>query len=252
MHFLASGLACPVDFAQHSVPDSDPPPPDEIPGVSSGAGLYLTGIIILALASAGLLYWRFRERPPQVVQTQAPVAAGKDAQLNPGVYNAPPPPPPPSETAKGGAASQGTAAAKTASSASPGASAAGASATPGSSATPGAPGAASAAPVGAGPCSACGEGQFSGALTSALQSAAAGARACYNRALKTSEVSGSINVSVQVGSTGAVCGASITKDTVGSGEIAACVLAKFQGKSFPAPQSGCVVVNIPIKFEIKQ
>jgi hypothetical protein len=85
-----------------------------------------------------------------------------------------------------------------------------------------------------------------------LQSAASGARTCYNRALKTSEVSGSITVSVQVGSTGAVCGASVTKDTVGSAEIASCVLGSFRGKSFPAPQSGCVVVNIPIRFEIKQ
>jgi hypothetical protein len=61
-----------------------------------------------------------------------------------------------------------------------------------------------------------------------------------------------MSVSVQVGSNGAVCGASITKDTVGSGEISSCVLGKFRGRSFPAPQSGCVVVNIPIKFEIQQ
>jgi hypothetical protein len=84
-----------------------------------------------------------------------------------------------------------------------------------------------------------------------MQSATAGARTCYKRALRTSEVSGSISVSVQVGSNGAVCGAAITKDTIGSSEIASCVLAKFQGKTFPAPQSGCVVVNIPIRFEIQ-
>jgi hypothetical protein len=30
------------------------------------------------------------------------------------------------------------------------------------------------------------------------------------------------------------------------------VLNRFRGRSFPAPTSGCVVVNIPISFAIKQ
>lgn len=225
--------------------DSQPPPSDQIPGASSGAGLYLAGIIILAAATAGLLYWRFRERPPQVVVTTAATSA-KEASVDPALYRAPPPPPPPPiEAVKPSVAGQ-------AAGAKPTTSASGAAgATAGATASPASP-ASTAVVEGPGPCSACGEGQPSGALTAGLQNAAAGARACYNRALRTSEVSGSINVSVQVGSTGAVCGASITKDTVNSAEIASCVLAKFRGKSFPAPQSGCVVVNIPIKFEIKQ
>lgn len=205
--------------------DSKPPPSEPIPGAPSGTGLYIAGIVLLAGASAGLLYWRFRERPPQVIQV--PVGPGaKDAPRDPIVLHAPPPPPP-IEALPPAAAGTGTAAA---------------SAAPGGSSG------------GAGACSACGseKAQASDALTSALQSAAAGARGCYNRALRTGEVSGSMNVSVQVGSNGAVCGATITKDTVGSGEIASCVLGKFRGRSFPAPQSGCVVVNIPIKFEIQQ
>lgn len=206
--------------------DSQPPPSEPIPGAPSGTGLYIAGILLLAGATGGLLYWRFRERPPQIVQAPV-VASARDAPRDPIVLHAPPPPPP--------LEALGTAAA-------------GANTAPAASAAPG--GASSGA--GAGACSACGSGEGSDALTSALQSAAAGARGCYNRALRTGEVSGSMTVSVQVGSNGAVCGATVTKDTVGSGEIASCVLGKFRGRSFPAPQSGCVVVNIPIKFEIQQ
>lgn len=228
--------------------DSQPPPPppsEPIPGVSSGAGLYLAGIVILGALTAGLLYWRLRERPQEIAPTPAATsvaATTKAAPVEPGVFNAPPPPPPPPlEALKSpqGGAGPGTAGAKTNPSATPSAVVSAAAVT---AAQPGAPG----------PCSACGEGQTSGALNAAIQNAASGARTCYNRALKTSEVSGTITVSVQVGSTGAVCGASITRDNVGSGEIATCVLDKFRGKSFPAPQSGCVVLNIPIRFEIKQ
>jgi hypothetical protein len=61
-----------------------------------------------------------------------------------------------------------------------------------------------------------------------------------------------MTVSVQVASTGAVCSAALIEDTVGSGEIASCVLGRFRGKSFPPPKSGCVVVNVPINFTIKQ
>jgi hypothetical protein len=61
-----------------------------------------------------------------------------------------------------------------------------------------------------------------------------------------------MTVSVQVGSSGAVCGASIANDSVNSGEISSCVLGRFRGRTFPPPESGCVVVNIPIAFTIKQ
>jgi hypothetical protein len=61
-----------------------------------------------------------------------------------------------------------------------------------------------------------------------------------------------MTVSVQVGSNGSVCSASIVSDSVNSNEISSCVLGRFRGRSFPSPQSGCVVVNIPINFTIKQ
>jgi hypothetical protein len=59
-------------------------------------------------------------------------------------------------------------------------------------------------------------------------------------------------VVVQVASNGSICSASITNDTVRSSEIGSCVLGKFRGKMFPPPQSGCVIVTIPITFTVKQ
>jgi TonB family protein len=105
---------------------------------------------------------------------------------------------------------------------------------------------------GPGTCGATCNGQASGVLSSALRGAASSAQGCYMRALRTSEASGRMTVNVQVAQNGTVCNASITDDAVHSGEISSCVLSRFRGKSFPPPQGGCVSVNIPINFSIKQ
>jgi hypothetical protein len=213
--------------------------------VSSGAGFYVAGTIVLAILTAGMLYWRFRQ-PAAQPPVPAPLATVAPAEKEVAPLHALPPPP---KLDEGSPAAQGTAAA-----ASSGAKAAdqgpAGAASGGSGALAGASGAAGASAKGV--CSACGEGQVSAALKAAMESAAQSAQGCYKRALRTTAVSGSITLSVQVGSNGTVCNASVTKDTVGSGEITSCVVGKFQGRSFPAPQSGCVVVNIPIRFELKQ
>ena len=103
-----------------------------------------------------------------------------------------------------------------------------------------------------GPCGSSCEGQTTSALSSALTGRARSAQGCYNRALRTSEVSGSMTVSVQVGPSGQVCAASLANDSVHSNEIASCVLGRFRGQTFPPPSGGCVTVNIPISFAIKQ
>jgi hypothetical protein len=61
-----------------------------------------------------------------------------------------------------------------------------------------------------------------------------------------------MTVSVQVGLSGQVCNASLTNDSVHSNEITTCVLGRFRGQTFPPPTGGCVTVNIPISFTIKQ
>ena len=102
------------------------------------------------------------------------------------------------------------------------------------------------------PCSRCDLGKSSGALNSALNAAAGQARSCYNKALqKDSGAGGKMTVSVRIGPSGQVCGASIANDTTG-GSIAGCVLGRFQGKSFQAPEQGCVTVNIPLSFQAKE
>jgi len=102
-----------------------------------------------------------------------------------------------------------------------------------------------------GPCAACGKGVSSGALNSAVSSTAGLARGCYQRALRTGGAEGSLMVSVSVGPAGNLCGARITSDSVGNPSISQCVLGKFQGRSYPKPQSGCVVINVPISFKMK-
>jgi hypothetical protein len=196
----------------------------EIPGKSSGVGLYVAGIGIMAAMIVGLLVWRSRSTPPPVI---VPTAVATVTAAPPPPQFAPPPPP------------------KIEAEPEPTASASASASKPGTAGT----GAGTGAPN---PCAKCGQGQVSSALSSALTGAAGGARGCYNRALQKSEVSGRMNVSVQVGSTGAVCGAAITSDTVGSSQVSSCVLARFQGRSFPPPTTGCVVVNVPINFTIKQ
>lgn len=197
--------------------------PEYIPGKSSGVGLYVAGMVVMAGLIIGLLVWRSRANtpPPAPVVTTAKTTV--EATPPPPMFAPPPPPkieaePEPTATASatGGKAGSG-------------------------------------APGGLGPCGKCGEGEGNSALSSAIQNAAASARGCYNRALqKGNEVSGRMTVSVQVGSTGSVCSAAIGSDTVGSAQVSSCVLGRFQGRSFPPPTKGCVVVNVPINFTIKQ
>ncbi|WP_438016548.1 AgmX/PglI C-terminal domain-containing protein [Sorangium sp. So ce315] len=201
-----------------------PPSSQQIPGKSGNSGLYIAGMVVLAALMAGLLYWKLRPEPPAPTATPTAAAPIASKPADPPPLFAPPPPPPVDEVEDAGAD-----AGKVAS------------------------GAQSPAATGKSPCSGkCGDGASSPALDSAVLGLARSAQGCYNRALRTSEVSGKLTVSVQVASTGAVCSASILNDTVGSNEIASCVLGRFRGKSLPPPQSGCVVVNVPINFTIKQ
>jgi hypothetical protein len=197
------------------VPESQAPL--SIAGKPGGSGPYIIGVIVLVLLIGGLVWWRSgsNDQPPPPITVQAPPPNTVPDLVAP-------PPPPKIEEPDAGIDAGGKVAA---------------------TGTGG----------GKGPCSGkCGDGKSSSALESALRSTAGSAQGCYNRALRTSEVSGSMTVSVQVGSSGAVCGASISNDSVNSGEISSCVLGRFRGRTFPPPESGCVVVNIPIAFTIKQ
>lgn len=190
--------------------------PDRVPE-KSGAGMYLLFALLL-LAAAGGLYFATRKDPPP------PPPVSEAVKPPPPVMDTPAPPPPPSaeEVVEVDA---------------------GTDAGPKKVASGGS---------GGGSCSKCGEGKPSGALNSAIRNAAGAAQGCYRRALRQNAASGSMTVSVQVGSTGNVCGASIVNDSVGSSEISNCVLGRFKGQNFPPPESGCVVVNVPISFKLQE
>lgn len=193
------------------------------PENKSGSGIYIVGVVLLAAGIGGIVYFTREPAKKDAAPSQEPP---RQVQQPP---PAPPPPPPPKPTATESAAP---------------------SAEPSASATPSGK---AVAGGGSGSCSKCGEGVSNSALNSAIQGAAGSARGCYNRALqKNAGAAGKMNVAVQVGANGAVCGASITNDTVGSGEVSNCVLSRFQGKSFPKPDKGCVTINVPLSFSVKE
>lgn len=204
------------------MPEPSQPPPG-IPE-KSGGGLYLIGALVLVGAAAALFFWKRSPSTPTTPQTVVVTASATAKPEAPQMLYAPPPPPKLDDEPDAGA-DAGAAPTKAAGG-------------------PGVPG--------PGPCGGACNGQATPALQSALRGRAQSAQGCYNRALRTSEVSGSLTVSVQVGPSGQVCSASLANDTVHSNEVSSCVLGRFRGQSFPAPSGGCVTVNIPISFTIKQ
>lgn len=219
-----------------------PPPSDEpvIPGESSNAGLYLVGTLVMALGAAGLLYWRFTRPAPSapVVAPQTVVQAASVQGEPPAPLHALPPPPKLDDSAGPGAGlPKGAGATESASGAAPAVSAGADTNNPNS-------------PKAANPCAACGDGIPSAALAQAAQAAAQSAQGCYRKA-KSGDAAGSLELRVSIGANGAVCSASVTKDTVGSPEISACALGKYQGRTFPAPTQGCVVINVPLKIQLQ-
>jgi outer membrane biosynthesis protein TonB len=208
-------------------PSSAAPPP---PPTSSTP--YLIGIVIFGLGIAALLYTRCSEE----TQAQAPTAKTTPTQKPTGQpVNAElpefAPPPPPEEDAgtdAGDDADAPKSPVKTAST--------------GNADAP-------AGPTGA--CAACGKGTPSSALVSAVRGTAGTAQGCHNRALRNGGVQGRMNVAVSVGSNGSVCAAGVTSDSVGDPGLSNCVLGKFRGRSYPKPESGCVVINVPLNFAVK-
>lgn len=192
------------------------------PPEKSNTGIYLLGILLLGGAIGGIVY--ATRTPAETPAPPPPKPTETQAQIN----NSPPPPPPPKIDEVEDAGTDAPSTAPTGK----------VSTTTGGGA--------------GGSCSKCGEGEFTPALQSALQAIPGSAQGCYNRALRSSAASGKLTVSVQVGSSGNVCGASIANDTLGSPEIASCVLGRVRGRTFPPPKSGCVVANIPINFQIAQ
>lgn len=194
-----------------------------------GAGIYLIGLLLLGGAIGGIVY---ATRDKGTTAANTATAAPSAEPTAPKKLAGPAPPAPPDEIEEEPTASATTSA----------------SAAPSGSAKVGSGSGVAAGDGGA--CAKCGKGKSSGALESKIRSVAGSAQGCYNRALRTSAASGTLVVAVSVGAGGASCGVSIASDSVGNSEISSCVLGRFQGQSWPAPEEGCVTLSVPINFKI--
>ncbi|MEM6787179.1 MAG: AgmX/PglI C-terminal domain-containing protein [Myxococcota bacterium] len=192
--------------------------------------MYIAGAGIFAVAIGALLYSRCDGDDASPPATQpVSTAASATATPEPALPEYAPPPPPEEEEGEGGG-DEG----KEKADPKP------------------APKSVAGGPAGGGACGKCGEGTPSAALRSAVSQTMGLARGCYNRALRGNAGEGRIVVSVSVGSDGSLCGARLASNTTGNAALGACVLGKFQGRSYPPPDAGCVVVNAPINFSMKQ
>jgi hypothetical protein len=196
------------------------------PGVptKSGSGLVWLGLLLLVVGSGGV-YLRMQKSAPESTEARpAPPPAGpatNDAAKAAAELNDAPPPPPPEEAPAEPAPTPSSEPTKTAGKASAG-------------------------------CSGACQGSETPKLVSALQAKAGQARSCYNRALRlNSTLEGKMTASVRVGPSGAPCSVTITSDTLNDAGVKSCVTQMFRSSEYPAPQGGCVQVNVPLSFVAK-
>jgi hypothetical protein len=190
------------------MPQSSLPPPPK----QGGGGAFIGAVIVMLLAMGGLLYWKFagKDAPP-------PVPSVVPSATQATHFEEPPPPPPPEE--------------------------------PDAGKKPDLKKKKLIAGSGNSGCAAVCKGEAPFALRSALSGAAGSVRGCYERALRQNAMlQGKLVVAAKIGPGGAPCGASLASDTLGDPSVAACVLQKFRTGNFPAPQGGCVDVQVPISF----
>ncbi len=192
--------------------ESTPPPPK-----SGGSGPIIIAAVLMLFVIGGLIIWKVTgtEEEPKV---EAPVAVATTAAPTLDEPPPPPPPPPPPEESAKPDDKQKT---KVAS--------------------------------GPNPCSQACSGSPSAALTSALSGRAAQSRSCYEKALSSNAtLEGTLTIGVKVGPGGQVCSARVVADGLHDPGVSNCVVNRFLGASFPAPQGGCAEVNVPLRFMPKK
>jgi hypothetical protein len=104
---------------------------------------------------------------------------------------------------------------------------------------------------------ACGKGVPSSELIDAAMALAANARECYRAELRNESQSGAapegrLMVRVEVNEDGAVRSARAVQDSLGRPSVTTCVTHLFSESTLPRPQSGCVIINVPLAFLVKQ
>jgi hypothetical protein len=192
--------------------DTTPPPPK-----SGGSGPIIIAAVLMLLLIGGLIVWKVTGSS-EPTKTDTPVAVATTATP---VLDEPPPPPPPPPAPEDSAKPEEKK--KVASAGGPN------------------------------PCSK----ECTGTATAALQSALAGragqSRSCYEKALSSNAtLEGTLTVGVKVGPGGQVCGARVVADGLHDPGVSNCVVNRFAGATYPAPQGGCADVNVPLRFKAKR
>jgi len=188
------------------------PPPPK----SGGSGPFIIAAVLMLFIMGGLILWKVTGSS-EPAKTEAPLATTAAA---PAFEEPPPPPPPPPEVEDAGKPEEKQKA-KVVS--------------------------------GGNPCAKECTGTATGALQSALSGRAAQSRGCYETALRNNAtLEGTLVVGVKVGPGGQVCGARTVNDGLHDPGVSNCVLNKFAAATLPAPQGGCVEVNVPMRFQAKR
>src|SRR4029079_18167549 len=106
--------------------------------------------------------------------------------------------------------------------------------------------------AGSGPgCGSCGKctGEAAPSFAAVLRARANQAQRCYEKALAQQEsLQGRLSVNLCVGVGGAVCGASVSNDSLGSPMVSQCVTNIYRATTFPSPKNGCVDAQVPLNF----
>lgn len=195
-----------------------PPPPKH-----GGSGGYIAAAVVMLLLIGGLVVWKLKSSGETEIVENRPPPAPTTEEPSPFEEAAPPPP------SEEELAPEPTVAAET-------------DKKPASVSSSG--------PTG---CSATCTGTLGAQGESALRAKGGQARGCYNRALRNNPtLEGKLTVNMKVGSTGAVCSATISGDTLGDPAVSSCVQQMFRAGKFPAPAGGCVDVQLPLNFVSKQ
>ena len=192
--------------------ETTPPPP------KGGSGPIIIAAVLMLLLIGGLIVWKVTGSS-DTTKTPTPVAVAPSAAA---VLDEPPPPPPPPPP-------------------------------PEESAKPDDKGPKKLGSTGPNPCSKECTGTASGALTSALAGRAGQSRSCYEKALSSNAtLEGTLTIGVKVGPGGQVCSARVVADGLHDPGVSNCVVNRFMGSTFPAPQGGCAEVNVPLRFMPKR
>jgi len=194
------------------MPNTSVPPPPK-----TGGGQFVAAVIVMVLLMGGLVFWKLSGSNDKAEETPAPLVSVAQTPTVDQVV--PPPPPPPTASAE----DAGVAVTKK-------------------------PPSTTGGGTGCGSCGKC-TGEAAPSFTAALRGRAGQAQRCYEKALSQQEgLSGRLSVNLCVGVGGAVCGASVSNDSLGNPGVAQCVLNIYRATTFPSPKNGCVDAQVPLNF----